>query len=240
MRKSTSCGGASILLVMQQHHSSKTADSICHEYLDSMKKPHLLHRISKRFFDLFFSFVGIVIISPVFLAVLILQWMTTPGTPFFKQERIGKGGKPFHIIKFRTMELNAEADGPQLVNTTNSTRFTRCGQFLRKHHLDELPQLWNVLVGEMSFVGYRPERAYFIKQIMERDNRYALLYTTRPGITSEAAIYNGYTDTIDKMLRRLEMDLDYQNHLSLWTDLKIIFATAVVFFTGRQDASQNS
>ena len=106
--------------------------------------------------------------------------------------------------------------------------------------MDELPQLWNVLVGEMSFVGYRPERAYFIKQIMERDNRYALLYTTRPGITSEAAIYNGYTDTIDKMLRRLEMDLDYQNRLSLWTDLKIIFATAVVFFTGRQDASQNS
>ena len=185
-----------------------------------------------------FSFVGIVIISPIFLAVLILQWLTTPGTPFFRQERIGKGGKPFHIIKFRTMELNAEADGPQLVNINNSTRFTRCGQFLRKHHLDELPQLWNVLIGDMSFVGYRPERVFFIKQIMERDNRYALLYVTRPGITSEAAIYNGYTDTIEKMLRRLEMDLDYQNRLSLWTDLKIIFTTAVVLFTGRQDASQ--
>ena len=188
---------------------------------------------------MFFSFVGIVIISPIFLAVLILQWLTTSGTPFFRQERIGKGGKPFHIIKFRTMELNAEADGPQLVNINNSTRFTRCGQFLRKHHLDELPQLWNVLIGDMSFVGYRPERVFFIKQIMERDNRYALLYVTRPGITSEAAIYNGYTDTIEKMLRRLEMDLDYQNRLSLWTDLKIIFTTAVVLFTGRQDASQN-
>ena len=204
-----------------------------------MKKPFLLHRVSKRLFDMFFSFVGIVIISPIFLAVLILQWLTTPGTPFFRQERIGKGGKPFHIITFRTMELNAEADGPQLVNINNSTRFTRCGQFLRKHHLDELPQLWNVLIGDMSFVGYRPERVFFIKQIMERDNRYALLYVTRPGITSEAAIYNGYTDTIDKMLRRLEMDLDYQNRLSLWTDLKIIFTTAVVLFTGRQDASQN-
>ena len=173
---------------MQQHHSSKTSDSICHEVRDTMKKPFLLHRVSKRLFDLFFSFVGIVIISPIFLAVLILQWLTTPGTPFFRQERIGKGGKPFHIIKFRTMELNAEADGPQLVNINNSTRFTRCGQFLRKHHLDELPQLWNVLIGDMSFVGYRPERVFFIKQIMERDNRYALLYVTRPGITSEAAI----------------------------------------------------
>lgn len=225
---------------MQQHHNSKNADSICHEYRDAMKKPLFLHRVSKRLFDLLFSFVGIVFISPIFLAVLILQWVTTPGTPFFRQERIGKGGKPFHIIKFRTMELNAEVDGPQLVNITNSNRFTRCGQFLRKHHLDELPQLWNVLIGDMSFVGYRPERPFFIKQIMERDNRYALLYATRPGITSEAAIYNGYTDTIEKMLRRLEMDLDYQSRLSLWTDLKIIFATAVVFFTGRQDASQNS
>ena len=135
MRKSKQYGDTSFLLVMQQHHSSKTSDSICHEVRDTMKKPLLLHRVSKRLFDLFFSFVGIVIISPIFLAVLILQWLTTSGTPFFRQERIGKGGKPFHIIKFRTIELNAEADGPQLVNINNSTRFTRCGQFLRKHHL---------------------------------------------------------------------------------------------------------
>lgn len=225
---------------MQQLDSYNTTISTFHEDKDAMKKPALLHRISKRVFDLFFSFVGIILISPVFIAVLILQWITTPGTPFFRQERIGKGGKPFYIIKFRTMELDAEANGPQLVNIENSNRFTQCGQFLRKHHLDELPQLWNVLVGEMSFVGYRPERAFYIKQIMERDQRYAWLYITRPGITSEAAIYNGYTDTIDKMLRRLEMDLDYQKRLSLWTDVKVILATAAVFFTGRQDASKNS
>lgn len=225
---------------MQQLDSYNTTISTFHEDKDAMKKPALLHRISKRVFDLFFSFVGIILISPVFIAVLILQWITTPGTPFFRQERIGKGGKPFYIIKFRTMELDAEVNGPQLVNIENSNRFTQCGQFLRKHHLDELPQLWNVLVGEMSFVGYRPERAFYIKQIMERDQRYAWLYITRPGITSEAAIYNGYTDTIDKMLRRLEMDLDYQKRLSLWTDVKIILATAAVFFTGRQDASKNS
>ena len=213
---------------MQQLDSYNTTISTFHEDKDAMKKPALLHRISKRVFDLFFSFVGIILISPVIIAVLILQWITTPGTPFFRQERIGKGGKPFYIIKFRTKELDAEANGPQLVNIENSNRFTRCGQ------------LWNVLVGEMSFVGYRPERAFYIKQIMERDQRYAWLYITRPGITSEAAIYNGYTDTIDKMLRRLEMDLDYQKRLSLWTDVKIIIATAAVFFTGRQDASKNS
>lgn len=204
-----------------------------------MKKPALFHRISKRLFDLLFSFIGIVLISPLFISVLLLQWLTTPGTPFFRQERIGKGGKPFHIIKFRTLELNSEHDGPHLVNINNSHRFTRCGQFLRKHHLDELPQLWNVLVGDMSFVGYRPERAFFIEKIMERDARYEQLYSTRPGITSEAALYNGYTDTMEKMLRRLEMDLNYLEKLSLTTDLKIIFETAVIFFKGKQDAANS-
>ena len=136
------------------------------------------------------------------------------------------------------MQLDAESDGPQLVNIQNSSRFTRCGQFLRKHHLDELPQLWNVLIGDMSFVGYRPERAFFINQIMEKDQRYTMLFAIRPGITSEAAIYNGYTDTMEKMLRRLEMDIDYLNHFSVWTDIKIILLTAFVFFSGKQDASQ--
>ena len=203
-----------------------------------MKKPALLHRFLKRLLDLLLSFTGIVLISPIFILVLLLQWYTTPGTAFFRQERIGKDGKPFHIIKFRTMQLDAESDGPQLVNIQNSSRFTRCGQFLRKHHLDELPQLWNVLIGDMSFVGYRPERAFFINQIMEKDQRYTMLFAIRPGITSEAAIYNGYTDTMEKMLRRLEMDIDYLNHFSVWTDIKIILLTAFVFFSGKQDASQ--
>ncbi len=205
-----------------------------------MKKPALFHRFIKRLFDLLLSFTGIVLISPIFILVLLFQWCTTPGTAFFRQERIGKDGKPFHIIKFRTMQLDAESNGPQLVNIQNSSRFTRCGQFLRKHHLDELPQLWNVLIGDMSFVGYRPERAFFINQIMEKDKRYAMLFAIRPGITSEAAIYNGYTDTMEKMLRRLEMDIDYLNHFSVWTDIKIILLTAFVFFSGKQDASQYS
>ena len=202
-----------------------------------MKKPALFHRFIKRLFDLLLSFTGIVLISPIFILVLLLQWCTTPGTAFFRQERIGKGGKPFHIIKFRTMQLDAESDGPQLVNIQNSSRFTRCGQFLRKHHLDELPQLWNVLIGDMSFVGYRPERAFFINQIMEKDQRYAMLFVIRPGITSEAAIYNGYTDTMDKMLRRLEMDIDYMKRVSLKTDIIIIFKSIYMLMSGKQYAN---
>lgn len=202
-----------------------------------MKKPALLHRFIKRLLDLLLSFTGIVLISPIFILVLLLQWCTTPGTAFFRQERIGKDGKPFHIIKFRTMQLDAESDGPQLVNIQNSSRFTRCGQFLRKHHLDELPQLWNVLIGDMSFVGYRPERAFFINQIMEKDQRYAMLFAIRPGITSEAAIYNGYTDTMEKMLRRLEMDIDYMKRVSLKTDIIIIFKSIYMLMSGKQYAN---
>lgn len=222
---------------MQQHNSFPPTASIDKKDRYAMKKPALLHRFIKRLLDLLLSFTGIVLISPIFILVLLLQWCTTPGTAFFRQERIGKDGKPFHIIKFRTMQLDAESDGPQLVNIQNSSRFTRCGQFLRKHHLDELPQLWNVLIGDMSFVGYRPERAFFINQIMEKDQRYAMLFAIRPGITSEAAIYNGYTDTMDKMLRRLEMDIDYMKRVSLKTDIIIIFKSIYMLMSGKQYAN---
>ncbi len=222
---------------MQQHNSFPPTASIDKKDRYAMKKPALLHRFIKRLLDLLLSFTGIVLISPIFILVLLLQWCTTPGTAFFRQERIGKDGKPFHIIKFRTMQLDAESDGPQLVNIQNSSRFTRCGQFLRKHHLDELPQLWNVLIGDMSFVGYRPERAFFINQIMEKDQRYAMLFAIRPGITSEAAIYNGYTDTMEKMLRRLEMDIDYMKRVSLKTDIIIIFKSIYMLMSGKQYAN---
>ena len=220
---------------MQQHNSFPPTASIDKKDRYAMKKPALFHRFIKRLLDLLLSFTGIVLISPIL--VLLLKWCTSPGTAFFRQERIGKDGKPFHIIKFRTMQLDAESDGPQLVNIQNSSRFTRCGQFLRKHHLDELPQLWNVLIGDMSFVGYRPERAFFINQIMEKDQRYAMLFAIRPGITSEAAIYNGYTDTMEKMLRRLEMDIDYMKRVSLKTDIIIIFKSIYMLMSGKQYAN---
>jgi lipopolysaccharide/colanic/teichoic acid biosynthesis glycosyltransferase len=110
---------------------------------------------------------------------------------------------------------------------------TRIGRFLRNHHLDELPQLWNVLKGDMSFVGYRPERLYYIRQIMERDARYERLYQIRPGITSMATLYNGYTDTMEKMLKRLEMDLYYLEHRSWKMDLKILWLTFFSIVFGR-------
>jgi lipopolysaccharide/colanic/teichoic acid biosynthesis glycosyltransferase len=141
----------------------------------------------------------------------------------FRQERIGLGGQPFHLLKFRTMHDEVE-DTPTLAEE-NDTRLTRYGKYLRRHHLDELPQLWNVLRGDMSFVGYRPERQFFINQIIERNPDYVLLYCSRPGITSAAAVHNGYTYTIDQMLRRLDMDLDYLRYRTLWTDLRIMFET---------------
>ena len=128
------------------------------------------------------------------------------------------------------MKLNAEESGPMLYSV-NDDRLIRIGSFLRSHHLDELPQMWNVLKGDMSFVGPRPERKYFIDKIMEHDPRYSLLYQLRPGITSYATLYNGYTDNMEKMLRRLELDLYYLEHNSLWFDTKILFKTfcSIVF-----------
>lgn len=144
------------------------------------------------------------------------------------------GGKPFKIYKFRTMVVNTEENGiPQLAEV-NDERLTRFGKLLREHHLDELPQLWNVLCGDMAFVGYRPERKYFIDKIMELRPDYAELYAMRPGITSMATIYNGYTNTMNKMIRRLDMDLEYLHNQSLWLDCKIVIKTFVSIAFGRK------
>lgn len=191
----------------------------------SVSTPSLSVRRGKRVFDIVCALFALLALSPIFMVIIVLQWLTLGKTIFFRQERIGRGGRPFLILKFRTMRLDAEENGPQLTQIEDTSRCTPIGGFLRRHHLDELPQLWNVLVGDMSFVGYRPERKYFIDRIMERDPRYSLLYAMRPGITSEAAIYNGYTDTVEKMLRRLEMDLHYMQHASVARDVSIIGQT---------------
>lgn len=188
----------------------------------------------KRVSDILGALVGIVIFSPLFLAIYIGQKISYKGPAFFLQERIGKGGKPFLIYKFRTMIVNNEQDGiPQLAEVDDE-RLTKFGQFLRSHHIDELPQLLNVLKGDMSFVGPRPERKYFIDQIMERDPRYEQLYAIRPGITSYATLYNGYTDTMEKMLRRLELDLYYLENRSWQFDLKILWKTFVSIVFGKK------
>ena len=188
----------------------------------------------KRFSDIVCSIVGLILLSPVFLVIAILMKRQKNGTIFFRQERIGYGGKPFTIYKFRTMSSVIEDDGPQLVAKSDSTCSTPLELFLRDHHLDELPQLWNVLKGDMSLVGPRPERRYFIDKIMEHDASYPLIFEMRPGLTSEATLYNGYTDTMDKMLRRLQMDIDYLESRTLWLDAKIIFKTFATILSGRK------
>lgn len=123
------------------------------------------------------------------------------------------------------MRIDAEKDGPDLLEIKGDPRLTKVGRFLRAHHLDELPQLWNVFKGDMAFIGPRPERKFYIDQIMEHDSRYQFLYQIRPGVTSYATLYNGYTDTMEKMLRRLELDLYYLEHRSWWFDTKILLKT---------------
>lgn len=180
--------------------------------------------------------VCLVLFSPLFLICFVMIKLNDGGPVIFKQERIGRLGRPFNIYKFRSMRTDAEKSGPALssANGQDDPRLTRIGKILRAHHLDELPQLWNVLVGDMSLVGYRPERKFYIDQIMEHDPRYASLYQMRPGLTSYATLYNGYTDTMEKMLRRLELDLYYIEHHSCWFDCKVLGQTFLSIIFGKK------
>ena len=179
----------------------------------------------KRVGDVVGAAVLLVVLSPVFLYIYIRQKMSSSGPAIYSQERIGKGGRPFRIYKFRTMVVDAEKDGVPQLEQEDDPRLTEFGRRLRRHHLDELPQIWNVLRGDMSFVGYRPERKFFIDKIVAVNPDYELLYQTAPGVTSMATITNGYTDTMEKMLRRLDMDLEYLRHRSLALDCRIIWKT---------------
>lgn len=189
----------------------------------------------KRLFDVVCVFFASIVFMPFFVAVYIAIKLEDGGPAIFKQERIGRGGKPFMLYKFRSMKVDAEKDGkPQLWSGSEDDRLTKVGRFIRNHHLDELPQFWNIWKGDMSFVGYRPERQFFIDKIMEQNPDYAKLYAIRPGVFSEATLYNGYTDTMEKMLKRLEMDLEYLEKQSLWLDIVIIFKTGVSILTGKK------
>lgn len=190
-------------------------------------------RNSKRLMDMFVAFIAMIIFSPLFLITYICVKREDGGPAIFKQERIGRFGRPFYIYKFRSMRLDAEKFGPQLSHSggDDDPRLTKVGKFIRAHHIDELPQLWNVFRGDMAFIGPRPERKFYIDKIMEYDARYEYLYQIRPGVTSYATLYNGYTDTMEKMLRRLEFDLYYLRYRSWWFDFKILFYTfcSIVF-----------
>lgn len=192
-----------------------------------------MERNVKRVGDFLLATISLLLVSPLMLLIYIMVRCEDGGPAIFKQERIGRFGRPFNIYKFRSMTVDAEKNGPQLCSHKKDERLTRIGKFLRKHHLDELPQLWNVLCGDMSFIGPRPERKFYIDQIMERDPRYKNLYQIRPGVTSNATLYNGYTDTMEKMLRRLDMDLYYLEHRSWWFDARILGKTFIKMIFGR-------
>ena len=186
----------------------------------------------KRASDVVLSLSVMVLLSPVYIFLYVLVYATSKGPALYRQERIGLHGIPFHILKFRTMYEDAERKKPML-STDNDPRITRVGAFLRKYRLDELPQMWNVLRGDMSLVGPRPERAYFIRQIEQKAPYYCLLYKIRPGLTSWGPIKVGYTDTIDKMVERLNYDITYMENMSLRLDLKILFFTIGVIIDGK-------
>ena len=191
-----------------------------------------VQRTVKRLFDIVFSLAGMIILSPVYLVIAIMLKRQKNGPAIFSQERIGYRGKPFTIYKFRTMSEPEKE--PQLVAKSSIGQSTKTELFLREHHLDELPQLWNVLKGDMSFVGPRPERRFYIDKIMANDPSYLLIYEMRPGLTSEATLYNGYTDTMEKMLIRLHMDTDYLKRRSLALDASIIAKTFISIVSGKK------
>ena len=193
-------------------------------------------RVTKRMLDFVASGCCLILFSPLFLLCFLLIKLDDGGPAIYKQERIGRFGRPFQIYKFRSMKVDAEKSGPALSHADGQSdpRLTRIGRWLRAHHLDELPQLWNVFIGDMAFIGYRPERKFYIDQIMEHDPRYAFLYQIRPGVTSYATLNYGYTDTMEKMLRRLELDLYYLKNRSWWFDCKVLFLTFVSIIFGKK------
>ncbi|MCM1491472.1 MAG: sugar transferase [Muribaculum sp.] len=186
----------------------------------------------KRTLDVIASAVTLVLLSPLYLALAIWVKLDSDGPVFYRQERIGLHQKPFDIIKFRTMQTDAEATGPQLCDD-NDPRVTRCGRIMRKYRLDELPQFWNVLKGDMSIVGPRPEREFFIRQIMKKAPYYTLLYQARPGITSWGMVQYGYASNVDEMVERSKYDLLYISNMSILMDLKIMLYTVLTILEGR-------
>lgn len=195
-----------------------------------------MQALIKRLFDFFLALGSLVVFAPVMLIIYIAIKREEPdGDVIYAQERIGKNGKPFKLYKFRSMRMDAESMGaPQLFAGDDDPRLTKVGAFIRAHHIDEFPQLWNVIKGEMSFVGPRPERQFYIDQIIEHNPDYAKLYALRPGLFSYATLYNGYTDTMEKMLKRLDYDLQYLRDQSLWTDIKIIYLTSISIIFGKK------
>lgn len=189
-------------------------------------------RAFKRIMDIVVSLLAIILLSPVFLITAILIKLTSKGPIIYSQERIGRYGKPFIMHKFRSMYVDAEKNGPAL-SSKNDPRITPLGRILRKYRIDELPQFFNVLIGNMSLVGPRPERKYYIDQILQRAPYYRLLMRVKPGITSWGQVKYGYAENVDQMIERLKYDILYLENMSLAMDIKIIIYTFLIILQGR-------
>jgi len=187
----------------------------------------------KRVFDILFSSVVLVAGLPVFVVLMLITKATSRGPIFYRQVRIGKDEKPFYIYKFRSMRVDAEKDGRPQLSSDDDPRITKWGKFMRKTHLDELPQFWNVLKGDMAIVGPRPERRHFIDEIKERKPEYMQLFRLKPGITSIGQVHYGYAENVNQMCERVNYDLKYLSTMSIKTDIGIILETVKAMAQGK-------
>jgi lipopolysaccharide/colanic/teichoic acid biosynthesis glycosyltransferase len=201
-------------------------------FADSENHGDNIYEIIKRAGDILFSIVSLLILSPFLLILSIIIKISGRGPVIYSQDRIGKDGKPFAIFKFRSMVYDAEHEIP-LLSVENEERITLIGHFIRKYRIDEIPNFINVVKGEMSVVGPRPERLFFIDQIVKRAPEYIQLHKVSPGITSWGQVKYGYASSVDEMIERLDYDLYYMKHRSLWFDFKIILYTFGTVFRGK-------
>ncbi len=188
-------------------------------------------KITKRIVDVILSTIAIILLSPIFILLSLIIKSGTKGPIIFKQERIGINGKPFMIYKFRSMFNEAEKDGPQL-SSQHDPRITPIGKFMRKTRLDETPQFFNVILGDMALVGPRPERQFYIDKIIAEAPHYKHILKVKPGITSWGQVKFGYAENVEEMVARLKFDLLYVENMSLVLDLKILFYTAIIMIKG--------